>query len=144
MLLERLPLENFGEQVRGILVGRDVLHLNDAGAPHLAQLEELAVDVARVLRARVLVAQLVGALVVGLHYHVTLADVADELEEGDDVDHFNGALRERDELRLGGSRLSLRGRRKDRFQEVAGWGDPREQGEGSPVPPWRALVGGNP
>ena len=41
MLLERLPLENLGEQVRGILVGRDVLHLNDAGAPLSRSLKSL-------------------------------------------------------------------------------------------------------
>ena len=75
VLLERLPLQDLREQVRGILVGRDVLHLNDAGTPHLAQLEQLAVDVASVLRARVFVAQLIRALVVGLHHHVALADV---------------------------------------------------------------------
>ena len=50
VLLERLPLEDLGEEVRGVLVGRDVLHLHDAGTPHLAQLEELAVDVAGMLR----------------------------------------------------------------------------------------------
>ena len=52
MLLERLPLEDLGEEVRGVLVGRDVLHLHDAGTPHLAQLEELAIDVAGMLHAR--------------------------------------------------------------------------------------------
>ena len=43
---------------------------------------------ARVLCARVLVAQLVRTLVVGLHHHVALADVADELEEGNDIGGF--------------------------------------------------------
>ena len=72
-------LGHLGEEVGGVLVGRDVLHLNDAGTPHLAQFEELAIDVAGVLRRRVLVAQFPRPLVVGLDHHITLALVADEL-----------------------------------------------------------------
>ena len=102
VLLERLPLEDLGEEVRGVLVGRDVLHLHDAGTPHLAQLEELAVDVAGMLRRGILVAQLPRPLVVGLDHYVALALVADELQKGDNVDHLDSALRKRHELRLGG------------------------------------------
>ena len=100
--IERLPLKDLGEEVRGVLIGRDVLHLNDAGTPHLAQLEELAIDVAGVLRRRVLVAQLPRPLVVGLDHYVALALVADELQEGDNVNHLDSELRERHELGLSG------------------------------------------
>ena len=58
MLFEGLTLEDLGKEVGSVLIGRDVLYLHDAGAPHLTQLEQLAIDMAGVLCRRVFVAQL--------------------------------------------------------------------------------------
>ena len=91
MLLERLPLEHLGEQVRRILCRLQVLHRDQAGAAQLAHFVQLALDVPRVLRGRVPVAKVVRPLVVGLHLDGAVVVVSDELEEAADVDQLDGA-----------------------------------------------------
>ena len=49
MFLERLPREDLREQVSRIQLGRNELHVYNAGAAQLAHLEHLAVDVTRIL-----------------------------------------------------------------------------------------------
>ena len=57
MLLERLPREDLGEQVRRVVRSADVLHVDEAQPAQLPHLEELAVDVPRILRRGEAVAQ---------------------------------------------------------------------------------------
>ena len=59
VLLKRLALEHFCEEVRGVLGGLKVLDRDHAGAAQLPHLVELALDVTRVLRRCVAVAQVV-------------------------------------------------------------------------------------
>ena len=43
MRLENLPAQDLGEQVRRVLVGRDVVHFDHASAAQLTHLEHFAV-----------------------------------------------------------------------------------------------------
>ena len=58
VFLERLPGEDFGEEIGRIVLGADVRDGDEAGAAELAHLEHLAVNVPRVLGG-----VLVGSLV---------------------------------------------------------------------------------
>ena len=49
VLLERLPRQDLGEEVGGVVLGADVSDGDDAGASKLAHLEHLPVDVGAVL-----------------------------------------------------------------------------------------------
>ena len=63
--LEELPREDLGEDIRRVDLGRNMRDRHDAGAAHLAHLEELTIDVARVLSRGEAMAKVVSALVVG-------------------------------------------------------------------------------
>ena len=94
--------EDLREQVRRIVVRRHVADDDLARAAHLPHLEELAIDVARVLRGRESVAKVVGALVVRIDVDRPLLLVSDEEEELSDVDELDRAVGERDQLGLAG------------------------------------------
>ena len=64
VLLKGLARQDLREEVRGVVVGRDVLDGHDPSASQLAHLVELAIDVARMLRSAEPVAKIVCASVV--------------------------------------------------------------------------------
>jgi len=66
----------------------------------LAHLEELAVDVARVLSRVEAVTEVVGGLVVGVDLDRLVDLVAQEPQQTDDVQRLDGAVGQRDELGL--------------------------------------------
>eukprot|EP00966_Prymnesium_polylepis_P312945 7231717-Prymnesium_polylepis.1 len=100
MTLKRLLRKHLGKQVGGIRLARDVAHDHFACAPHLAHLEELAVDVPRVPRRGVAVAEVVRRLVVCAYLDCALVGVANRLEHAADVDQLDRAVGERDKLGL--------------------------------------------
>ena len=87
--LEHLAREHLGEHVRRVGLRGDVLDHDGAGAAKLPHLEQLAVDVTRVLSRSEAVAQVVGALVVGARLDGLLGLVAAELNEVLDVDQLD-------------------------------------------------------
>ena len=64
MLLEGLLGQNLGEQVGRVGLTRDVLDGNTLGATELAHLEQLTVDVTRVLSRCELMAQVISGFAV--------------------------------------------------------------------------------
>eukprot|EP00964_Phaeocystis_antarctica_P104617 scaffold69726_cov72-Phaeocystis_antarctica.AAC.1 len=76
MLLEELTGEYLGENVRRVVVGGHVAHLNLTRATHFTHLEQLAVDVPGMLRGSVTVAQVVSPLVVSAHVNRSVYLVA--------------------------------------------------------------------
>ena len=90
VLLKGLPGEHLGEDVGAVLVGGHVAHADLAGAAQLAHLVQLAVDVPGVLRRRIAVAQVVGALVVGASAGGFGELEPDRLREADDVEYLDG------------------------------------------------------
>ena len=67
VLLEGLPVQDLREEIGRVGIGRQVLDGHDAGPAHFAHLEELAIDVARMLRRGVAVTKVVSAFVVRAH-----------------------------------------------------------------------------
>ena len=69
VLLERLPCKDLREQVGRVGLAGDVAHVHHARAAELAHLEQLPVDVARVLGRGVAVAEVERRLAVGADLH---------------------------------------------------------------------------
>ena len=82
VLLKGLARQDLREEVRGVVVGRDVLDGHDPSASQLAHLVELAVDVPRVLRAGEAVAEVVRRLAVRAHLDGPRLLVPDECGDG--------------------------------------------------------------
>ena len=88
VLLEDLATQDLGEEVGRILVGRDVLHVGEAGPSKLPHLEELAIHVSRVLRGSVPVAKVICSLTVGTNlngFTVISQVMSQKLEQGHHV-----------------------------------------------------------
>jgi len=98
VLLERLLVEDLGEEVGRVLGGGHVRDGHDAEAAELAHLEELAVDVARVLSRVEAVAEVVGGLVVGVDLDRLINLVAQKPQQTDDVQQLTSTVGQRDEL----------------------------------------------
>ena len=77
VLLKRLTIEYLGEEVGSVVVRWDVLDGHTAGAAQLAHLEELPVDVSRMLRRGVAVAEAPRARVVCTNVDSLVDHVAD-------------------------------------------------------------------
>ena len=98
VLLERLPRQDLGEEVHGrIRVAGDVPHRDDASTAHFPQ---LAIDVARVLRGREAVAEVVRCLAVRAHLDGVRRLVAEKVDHGDHVQQLDGAIAQRNQLGL--------------------------------------------
>ena len=65
MLFEELTSEDLGEDVRRVVVCRHVAYANLSGAALLSHLEQLTVDVPRVLRGSETVTEIVRPFVIG-------------------------------------------------------------------------------
>ena len=100
VFLERLPRQDLGEEVGGVMLGADVGDGDDAGTPELAHLEHLPVDVAGVLGGGEAVAEVVRGLVVGEHLDGSVLLMPDERESGGDMQELDGALGQGVELGL--------------------------------------------
>eukprot|EP00964_Phaeocystis_antarctica_P134590 scaffold98853_cov39-Phaeocystis_antarctica.AAC.1 len=79
MLLEELTREDFGKDVRRVVACRHVAYANLSGAALLSHLEQLTVDVPRVLRGSETVAEIVRPFAIGTHVYRLVHLVAQRL-----------------------------------------------------------------
>ena len=98
VLLKGLARQDLREEVRGVVVGRDVLDGHDPSASQLAHLVELAIDVARMLRSAEPVAKIVCTSVVRADLDGALHLVAQRGQHAAHADQLDRALGECHEL----------------------------------------------
>ena len=89
MLLEGLPSEDLGEKVSWVHLARNVTNNDAAGAAKLTHLEELAVNVTRVLCRCKAVAQIICSLAVGADLDGVGRLVAQRTDYLDDMEQFD-------------------------------------------------------